>query len=59
MKIGMGSKVKIRIAQNIDTPSFRNFDTKDLEDAGAAEVFSDSFRLHTYYPLNRWWIFPG
>lgn len=38
MEAGVERKIKIRIAQSIDTRSFPNYDTKDLEKAGAAEV---------------------
>jgi phospholipase D3/4 len=38
METGLGKKVKIRIAQEIDSKSYPNFDTHDLVAAQAAEV---------------------
>jgi hypothetical protein len=35
---GLERKIKIRIAQNIDSKSFPNHDTKELEESGAAEA---------------------
>jgi hypothetical protein len=48
MQTGLGKKVKIRIAQDLDSKSYPNFDTHDLVAAQAAEVRKLNFTRHPH-----------